>query len=157
VSSGDGYRSDILDGFFENIEMDKPKTKTEAGMMQPLVLAYIGDAIFELFIRNYLINRKDGHVNEYHRQSTCYVKAGAQSKIIHALEPELTEEEWTIVKRGRNQKSATVPKHADLIEYKYATGFEALLGYLFYIGDYERLIAIMNRATEIIGGGGNIT
>ena len=119
-------------------------------MMQPLVLAYVGDAIFELFIRDYLINKKDGHVNEYHRQSTCYVKAGAQSQIIHALESELTDEEWTIVKRGRNQKSTTVPKNADLIDYKYATGFEALLGYLFYIGDYERLVVIMKRSTEII-------
>lgn len=140
-----------MDEFLRNMrKADKIKTKAEAGMMQPLVLAYVGDAIFELFIRNYLVNKMAGHVNEYHRESTYYVKAGAQSKIIHALEPDLIDEEWTIVKRGRNQKSATVPKNADLTDYKYATGFEALLGYLFYIGDYERLITIMEKATEII-------
>lgn len=141
-----------MNEFLENIQQtDKTKTKAEARMMQPLVLAYVGDAVFELFIRNYLVNKKTGHVSEYHRESTGYVKAGAQSEIIHALEPDLTDEEWTIVKRGRNQKSATVPKNADLSDYRYATGFEALLGYLFYIGDYEKLTAVMNRATEIIG------
>lgn len=140
--------------FLENIQkIDNAKTKTEVRMMQPLVLAYIGDAIFELFIRNYLVNKNDGHVNDYHRESIRYVRAGAQAEIIHALEPELTDEEWTIVKRGRNQKSATVPKNADLSDYKYATGFEALLGYLFYIGDYEKLMAVMNKATEIIKDG----
>ena len=137
--------------FLERMQKtDKARTKTEVRMMQPLVLAYVGDAIFELFVCNYLVNKKAGHVNEYHKESTCYVNASAQSKIIHALKPSLTDEEWTIVKRGRNQKSATVPKNADLSDYKYATGFEALLGYLFYIGDYERLMMVMNKATEII-------
>jgi ribonuclease-3 family protein len=140
-----------LNEFLKNIQKSgEAKTKAEAKMMQPLVLAYVGDAIFELFIRNYLVNKKSGHVNEYHKESTYYVRAGAQSEIVHALEAGLTDEEWTIVKRGRNQKSATVPKNADLTDYKYATGFEALLGYLFYTGDYERLITIMGKATEII-------
>ncbi len=138
-----------MDEFIGSIQQVS-KTKTEVKMMQPLVLAYVGDAIFELFIRNYLVNKTEGHVDEYHKQSIHYVSAGAQAKIVHALEHDLTDEEWTIVKRGRNQKTATAPKHADLIDYKYATGFEALLGYLFYIGDYKRLITIMNAATEII-------
>ena len=143
-----------MDEFFKNIQgTNKARTKTEVRMMQPLVLAYVGDAIFELFVRNYLVNKKTGHVNEYHKKSICYVKAGAQSEIIHALEPGLTNEEWKIVKRGRNQKSATAPKNADITDYKYATGFEALLGYLFYIGDYKRLITIMDKAIKIIGDG----
>lgn len=146
-----GIGEDILNEILRNIQgTDNVRTKTEVKMMQPLVLAYIGDAIFELFVRNYLVNRKDGHVNEYHKESTYYVKAGAQSKIIHALEPDLTDDEWTIVKRGRNQKPATVPKNANLIDYRYATGFEALLGYLFYTGDNERLITVMNKAIGII-------
>lgn len=140
-----------MNEFLRNIqETEKVRTKTEVKMMQPLVLAYIGDAIFELFVRNYLVNRKDGHVNEYHKESTHYVKAGAQSKIIHALEPDLTDDEWTIVKRGRNQKPATVPKNANLTDYRYATGFEALLGYLFYTGNNERLITVMVKAMGII-------
>lgn len=140
-----------MDEFLKNIQgTDKTKTKVEVKMMQPLVLAYVGDAIFELFVRNYLVNKKAGHVGEYHKESTYYVKAAAQSKIIHALEPSLTDEEWTIVKRGRNQKPATVPKNADLTDYRYATGFEALLGYLFYIGDYKRLIEICDMGTEVL-------
>jgi len=140
-----------LNEFLENIQkIDKTRTKTEARMMQPLVLAYVGDAVFELFIRNYLVNKKAGHVGEYHKESTHYVKASAQSKIIHALEPNLTDEEWTIVKRGRNQNPATVPKNADLTDYRYATGFEALLGYLFYIGDYKRLVEICGMGIEVL-------
>ncbi len=108
-----------MNEFLKNIQKSgEAKTKAEAKMMQPLVLAYVGDAIFELFIRNYLVNKKSGHVNEYHKESTYYVRAGAQSEIVHALEAGLTDEEWTIVKRGRNQKSATVPKNADLTDYK---------------------------------------
>lgn len=131
-------------------QIAKARTKTEVRMMQPLVLAYMGDAIFEIFIRNHLINKQAGHVNEYHRQSTNYVKASAQSTIVHALEDELTEEEWTIVKRGRNQKSASVPKNANISDYRYATGYEALLGYLFYIGDYERLTGLIDKSIKII-------
>ncbi len=126
------------------------KTKQEARMMQPLVLAYVGDAVFEVFIRSYLVNKKDGHVNEYHKECTKYVKAAAKRKIVNSLEDDLTEEEWRVVKRGRNQKSLTVPKNANITHYKYATGFEALLGYLFYIGDYKRLTNLMERATQII-------
>lgn len=126
------------------------KSKAEAKRMQPLVLAYLGDAIFEVFIRNYLVNKREGQVNDYHRQATKYVRAGGQCKIVHGLEAQLTEEEWTMVKRGRNQKSATVAKNADIAEYRYATGFEALLGYLFSVGDYQRLMEIMNQSIEII-------
>ena len=125
------------------------KTEAEARMMAPLVLAYMGDAIFEVFIRNYLINQVASSVNQYHKRATRYVRAKAQAEVVHALEAELTEAEWTIVKRGRNQKSYTVPKNADLTDYKYATGFEALLGYLFYIGEYDRLSILMSRAVDI--------
>ncbi|GAB6085521.1 Mini-ribonuclease 3 [Alkaliphilus crotonatoxidans] len=126
------------------------KTEQEVKMMAPLVLAYMGDAIFEVFIRNYLIQTMTVSVNALHKTATKYVKAKAQAEIVHALEPQLSEEEWGIVKRGRNQKSATVPKNAVLSDYRYATGFEALLGYLFYRGEVERLLALMIRSVEII-------
>ncbi len=144
----------ILDEFIGNIKQgNQVKTKVEARMMSPLVLAYVGDAVFELFIRNYLVNTKKASVNVYHKESTNYVRAKAQSEIVHALEAELTEEEWTIVKRGRNQKSVSVPKNANSTDYRYATGFEALLGYLFYIGDYKKLMLVMDRSIEIIQEG----
>lgn len=144
----------MLEEFLSNIQQStKVKTESEARMMAPLVLAYVGDAIFEVFIRNYLINQRTVSVNEYHKEATRYVRAKAQAEIVHALEHELTEVEWTMVKRGRNQKSATVPKNADLTDYRYATGFETLLGYLFIIGDYERLTLLMSRAVDIVKDG----
>lgn len=140
-----------MDEFLSNIQGNaKIKTEAEARMMAPLVLAYIGDAIFEVFIRSYLIDQKTVSVHQYHKMATRYVRAKAQAEIVHALQEELTESEWTMVKRGRNQKSATVPKNADLTDYKYATGFEALLGYLFYIGKYDRLSVLMNKSVDII-------
>jgi len=140
-----------MDKFLNNIQGNvNIKTEAEARMMAPLVLAYVGDAVFEVFIRNYLINQMTVSVHQYHKRATLYVRAKAQAQIVHALESELTEVEWTIVKRGRNQKSGSVPKNADLTDYKYATGFEALLGYLFYIGEYDRLSKLMNKSVEII-------
>lgn len=107
-------------------------------MLSPLQLAYIGDAVYELLIRTFLIDRNLS-VNLLHKKATKYVKAGAQSKIVHDLEKILTEEERVIVKRGRNAKTKTSPKNADMIDYKYATGFEALFGYLYLTRQDERI------------------
>ena len=126
----------------ESIKMDKIKLIT----MSPLVLAYLGDTVYESYIREHLIrqniNRK---VNNLHKLAIQYSKAKAQATIIHELEDELTEEEMKIFKRGRNQKSHTAPKNADIIDYKYATGFEALIGYLYLSEDKERLEYIVEK------------
>lgn len=135
------------------VGLDAVMEERDVKMMAPLVLAYMGDAVYEAFIRNYLIKRSKVSVNELHKAATKYVKAKAQAEIVHALEAELSEDEWVVIKRGRNQKSATTPKNAVLIDYKYATGFEALLGYLFFCGKTERLLVVMKRAVEIINQG----
>ena len=131
----------------ESIKMDKIKLIT----MSPLVLAYLGDTVYESYIREHLIrqniNRK---VNNLHKLAIQYSKAKAQATIIHELEDELTEEEMKIFKRGRNQKSHTAPKNADIIDYKYATGFEALIGYLYLSEDKERLEYLVKKGIEII-------
>ena len=131
----------------ESIKMDKIKLIT----MSPLVLAYLGDTVYESYIREHLIrqniNRK---VNNLHKLAIQYSKAKAKATIIHELEDELTEEEMKIFKRGRNQKSHTAPKNADIIDYKYATGFEALIGYLYLSEDKERLEYIVKKGIEII-------
>ena len=131
----------------ESIKMDKIKLIT----MSPLVLAYLGDTVYESYIREHLIrqniNRK---VNNLHKLAIQYSKAKAQATIIHELEDELTEEEMKIFKRGRNQKSHSAPKNADIIDYKYATGFEALIGYLYLSEDKERLEYIVKKGIEII-------
>ena len=125
--------------------------KTELVTMSPLVLAYLGDTVYETYIREYLIRQNTQRkVNDLHKLAIKYVKAKAQATIIHEIEIELTEEESKIYKRGRNQKSNTSPKNADIIDYKHATGFEALVGYLYLNNEIERLQYIFNKGIKII-------
>lgn len=125
--------------------------RTELITMSPLVLAYIGDTIYESYIREYLIRKNiNKKVNDLHKSAVKYVKAKAQATIMHELESELTEEELRIYKRGRNQKSHTSPKNADIIDYKHATGFEALVGYLYLRNEKERLDYIISKGINII-------
>ena len=125
--------------------------KTELITMSPLVLAYIGDTIYESYIREYLIRKNiNKKVNDLQKSAVKYVKAKAQATIMHELESELTEEELRIYKRGRNQKSHTSPKNADIIDYKHATGFEALVGYLYLGNEKERLDYIISKGINII-------
>lgn len=107
-------------------------------MLSPLQLAYVGDAVYELLIRTFLL-KQNLSVNQLHKAATKYVKAEGQSEIIHNLEDVLSETEKKIVKRGRNAKTKTSPKNADIIDYKYATGFEALFGYLYLMGEDKRI------------------
>lgn len=113
-------------------------------MLSPLQLAYVGDAVYELLVRTYLMERGLS-VGQLHRLTTRYVKAKAQSNIIHALEEDLTEKEKSIVKRGRNSKTNTAPKNAEMIDYKYATGFEALIGYLYLVEEEERICELFKK------------
>ena len=96
----------------------------------PLALAYIGDAVYELIIRTKVINHGSMQVNKMHKRSAGLVKAETQANLIKALEENLTAEELAVFKRGRNAKSVTTAKHATVIDYRMATGFEALMGYL---------------------------
>ncbi|NMA83160.1 MAG: ribonuclease III [Epulopiscium sp.] len=105
----------------------------------PLVLAYIGDAIFEVFSRTKVVLQTQGPVNQLHNRSKGYVKASAQAQMIRDLDSYLSEEEKGIIRRGRNAKSHTIPKNADLMDYKNATGLEALVGYLYLDGQLDRL------------------
>lgn len=125
--------------------------KIELITMSPLVLAYLGDTVFESYIREHLIKQNiNKKVNDLHKTAIKYVNAKAQATIIHELEEELTEEECRIYKRGRNQKSHTSPKNADIVDYKHATGFEALIGYLYLCNDIERLQYIIKEGIKIV-------
>lgn len=116
-----------------------------------LVLAYLGDTIYEDYIRKYLISLGINHVDELQKKSTNYVSARAQSRIIKQLisEKKLTEEELSIFKRARNYKTTSHPKNCDIVSYKYATGLEAVIGYLEFIGNHSRIEKIMD---SILGG-----
>ena len=119
----------------------------------PLALAYIGDAVYELIIRTKVMNHGSTQVNNMHKKSARLVNAKAQADIIRSLVEgeELTPEEITVYKRGRNAKSATTAKHATVADYRTATGFEALCGYLYLNGRLERLIWVVSRGLNRIG------
>ncbi|WIF95614.1 Mini-ribonuclease 3 [Caminicella sporogenes] len=128
----------------------KEKSEMDIKNTHPLILAYIGDALYEVYIRTYIVYKYEGKVHEFHKLAIKFVKASGQAQIVHALQNQLTEEEWSIVKKGRNQKSATIPKNANISDYRYATGFESLLGYLYLKGDKERINEIISEAIKII-------
>jgi len=119
-------------------------------MYSPAQLAYAGDAVYELLVRSHILNNYDFNLNKMHKLSVRYVKADAQAYIINKLKEELSEEELRIVKRGRNAKITSSPKNVDYMNYRYATGFEALLGYLFLNNNIDRLLYIFNKVIEII-------
>jgi len=121
--------------------------KEKAGLYSPLVLAYIGDSVYEVFTRKKVLESNPNlPAHKLHKENVMYVKAEAQSNAMENIEPILTEQEIAIYKRGRNAKSATVPKNANLADYRRATGFEALIGFLELSGQYERLMEIMEIA-----------
>lgn len=125
--------------------------KIDSGMYSPLVLAYIGDAVYELMIRTKIVNSGNAQVNKLHRRSAALVKAETQAKLIYVLEPYLTEEEAGVYRRGRNAKSMTVAKHATMTDYRRATGFEALIGWLFLSERFERLAELASMGLKEIG------
>lgn len=120
----------------------------EIELLAPLQLAYIGDAVYELYIRTYILDKYKSKVKNLHIQSIGFVKAAAQAELSRVLEESLDEEELRVFKRGRNAKSVTVPKNAKLIDYKNATGFEALVGYLYLKKKYERLGELLEICIE---------
>ncbi len=127
-----------------------PLTPQTARGYSPLALAFVGDSIYEAFIRTKLLLAANQSAAKLHRTAVSFVRAGAQALAMQALLPLLTEEEADIYKRGRNAHSHTVPKNADVTEYRAATGFEALVGYLYLSGQTDRLTHVMEQAYDVI-------
>lgn len=126
-------------------------SKNELIEMPPLAMAFVGDAVYELYVRSSIcIDEKRRDVNYLHRSAVAYVKANAQATAVKALLEELSDEEKSVVRRGRNTHPHTVPKNASISDYRYATGFESLLGYLYYSGNNERLMEILEKSYKII-------
>ena len=109
----------------------------------PLTLAYIGDGVYELIIRTILVKKGNCPVNRLHKKASSLVKAGAQSAIMEVIEEELTPEELSVYRRGRNAHSPTMAKHATMADYRRATGVEALMGYLYLKEDYTRMLTLV--------------
>lgn len=120
--------------------------------LNSLALAYMGDAVFEVYVREHLLHNGSVKPNNLHKEATKYVSAKAQSMIIHYLLDEhlLTDEEVAVVMRGRNAKSGTVPKNTDVQTYRYGTAFEALIGYLYLLKKIERLEELILTSFKVI-------
>lgn len=130
----------------EAIKRDFGCGEVDIRTYSPLTLAYIGDAIYDLVIRTIVVERGNRSANNLHKKTVTYVNARVQARMIEALEDELTEEEAAVYHRGRNAKSYTSAKNASIIEYRKATGLEALCGYLYLQGQQERMLYLIREA-----------
>ncbi len=126
--------------------------KDTAANYSPLVLAYMGDAVWELIVRTKIVREGNRQVNRMHHDAVRYVKAEAQAKMIRLIEPELNAREAGVYRRGRNAHSNTMAKNASMIDYRMATGFEALVGYLWLNGEQTRLMSLLRLAAARMDG-----
>lgn len=133
---------------FEFLPMQQP-----AGL-SPALLAYVGDAVFELYVRSVLAAEWAGNMDAIHNHAVNCVKAEAQAKMLRHIEDMLSEEERDIIRRGRNSKSGHVPKHAAVMDYRYSTAFESLIGFLYLEGNELRLNEILSSLKGHILNGG---
>lgn len=124
--------------------IERKKDVNEVNALSPLTWAYVGDGVYELFIRTHLINTTRMKPHMLHIEAIKYVKADAQVKMLSKIQDILTEEEKDIVRRGRNAENHHLPKNATVEEYSYSTAFEALIGYLYLTKQDERLKEILN-------------
>lgn len=127
--------------------------KEEVLQYSSLVLAYMGDAVYEKSVREYVVKQGVCKNGALHKKSIKYVSANGQSYAVKMLEEKLTEDELDVVRRGRNANPHSSAKNADIVDYKYATGFEALIGYLYLTEQYERMEEIIVAAIEMIEKG----
>lgn len=139
----------LLEDLHEVILDNGKLSKADIQMLNPLVLAYVGDSVYDTFVRTLLVSSGYGQVAKLHKMSVEFVKAKAQADILAKISELLSEEEQDIVRRGRNTKSATIPKNADISDYRYATGFEALIGFLYLTGQLERLMDIVEMIVKV--------
>jgi ribonuclease III family protein len=129
-------------------------TIKDSKLLNSLALAYIGDAVYEIYVRHYLLAKGNIRPNQLHNQAKRFVSAKAQASTLHHLFSLefLTEEEQAVLRRGRNAKSGTIPKNTDVQTYRYSTAFEALIGHLYLEKKHERLEELIQRSFTFIDG-----
>ena len=123
--------------------INREKSETDVNMLSPLTWAYVGDGVYELYIRTNLVNNTKLKPHKLHIESIKYVKAKAQAEILKRIESDLTDEERDIVRRARNAENHHLPKNADPADYMYSTAFEGLIGFLYLTKKDERLKEIL--------------
>ena len=126
----------------------REKDINDAKLLSPLVWAYVGDSVYELFVRTKLTNNSNAKPHKLHNESIKYVKAKAQADILKRITDSLTEEEKDIVRRGRNTENHHVAKNSNVADYSQSTAFEALIGYLYLTKQDERLKEILDMCIE---------
>ena len=127
---------------------ERNKNIDDVRMLAPLIWAYVGDSVYELYIRTKLVNNSNAKPHKLHVDAIQYVKAEAQARILDKIWDALSEEEHEIAKRGRNAENHHLPKNANPADYSHATGFEALIGYLYLSKQDERLEEILNMCID---------
>lgn len=130
-------------GFHDYIETVLQLAEVDTNSYSPLVLAYIGDCVYDLIIKSMVISKGNKAVQKLHKETSSYVQASTQSAMMRAMQPCLTEKEHAIYKRGRNAKSVSPAKNQSITDYRRATGFEALIGYLYLEKEYARLMDLV--------------
>lgn len=131
-----------------NDYIELKRSKEEVNLMSPLIWAYVGDGVYELYIRTKLVNETNMKPHALHIEAIKYVKAQAQAEILNKIYDELTDEEKEIVRRGRNAENHHLPKNANVQEYMYSTAYEALIGYLYLTQQTERLQEILRISVD---------
>ena len=140
-----------INNLLDRIRFFFPGKEQDIRTYSPLTLAYIGDAIYDLVIRTVVVERANRPNGDLHHISVKYVNAGAQAKMIEALQDKLTEEEQSVYRRGKNSKPHTMAKNATPADYRKATGFEAVMGYLYLKGETERMLELIRTGIEAAG------
>ena len=134
-----------------DIQMFFPGKRQDPRAYSPLALAYIGDAVYDLIIRTVVVERANRPANDLHHITVKYVSAGAQSRIVETLMDSFTEEELSVYRRGRNSKPHTMAKNASAADYLKATGFEAVLGYLYLQDKMDRVLELVEKGIGSAG------
>lgn len=138
----------VTQDFHDYIASTLQLQEVDANSYSPLVLAYIGDCVYDLVIKSKVISRGNKQVHKLHEETSRYVQASSQSKMMRAMQPCLTEEEHAIYRRGRNAKSVSPAKNQSITDYRRATGFEALIGFLYLRKEYDRLMELIKIGLE---------
>jgi len=133
----------MTDSYFFNL----PKINPD--QLSPAVWAYIGDAVYELFVRHQLLTGGPDKTKNLHHKAVLKVQASFQAELVNKIQSFLSPSELEIIKRGRNVKTGHVPNGSDMITYRYSTAFEALIGYLYLKEEYQRLLEILQKTLEL--------
>ena len=129
--------------FYDQIREVLGLPETDVDSYSPLVLAYMGDCVYDLIIKSMVVSRGNKQVHRMHEETSSYVQASAQSLMMRTIQQHLTEEEHAVYRRGRNTRSVSAAKNQTITDYRRATGFEALVGYLFLKKRYARLMQLV--------------